>query len=85
MDRVRSVMRSLEAAARDSGDDIEVIYQKVAQRADAYLHQAQGDLETAIGAAVAAQDWTAAELLDLPIQARQQAMPPPATAGPGAA
>lgn len=84
-DRVRSVMRALEAAARASGDDIEDIYQKVAQRADAYLHQAHNDLETAIGAAVAAQDWTAAELLDLPIQARQQAMPPPAMAGPGAA
>ena len=85
IDRVRSVMRSLEEAARISGDDIEAVFRQVAKRADSYLHQAKGDPETAIGAAVAAQDWTAAELLDLPIQARQQAMPPPATAGPGAA
>ena len=82
-DRVRSVMRALEAAARASGDDIEAIYQQVAKRADAYLHQAKGDLETAIGAATTARDWVAAEMLDVPLQA--QAAPPPAMAGPGAA
>lgn len=69
IDRVRSVMRSLEAAARESGDDIEAIYQKVATRADAYLHRAQGDLQAAIGDAVQDGDWLAAELLDIPAQA----------------
>jgi hypothetical protein len=69
MDRVRSVMRALEAAARDSGDDIEAIYQNVATRADAYLHQARGDLETAINTATAEHDWLASELLDIPHQA----------------
>ena len=82
IDRVRSVMRSLEAAARASGDDIEAIYQKVAQRADAYLHQAKGDIEIAISTATAARDWLAAELLDIPIQAEDWGPittdPPPA-------
>lgn len=68
IDRVRSVMRALEAAARESGDDIEAIYRKVATRADAYLHSVKGDLETAVTAAVVAQDWMAAELLDIPYQ-----------------
>ena len=83
IDRVRSVMRSLEESARTSGDDIEAVFRQVAKRADSYLYQAKGDLEIAISAATAAQDWTAAEMLDLPIQA--QAAPPPAMAGPGAA
>ena len=69
MDRVRSVMRALEAAARESGDDIEAIYQKVSQRADAYLHSAKGDLTAAISAATTSRDWLAAELLDIPLQA----------------
>ena len=68
-DRVRSVMRALEAAARERGDDIEAIYQKVAARADAYLHQANGDLKAAISVATAARDWIASELLDIPHQA----------------
>lgn len=79
VDRVRSVIRSLEEAARTSGDDIESIFRAVAKRADAYLHQAHGDTETALGKAVAAQDWVAAELLDIPSQARAR---PPAMAGP---
>lgn len=82
VDRVRSVMRALEAAARTTGDDIEAIYRKVATRADAYLHSAKGDLETAVTAAVVAQDWEAAELLDIPAQA-QTARPTPT--GPPAA
>ena len=69
VDRVRSVMRALEEAARVSGDDIEAIFAQVAKRADAYLHGARGDLDAAMTAAVAAQDWTAAELLDIVIQA----------------
>lgn len=79
VDRVRSVMRSLEASARASGDDIEQVFSAVAKAADAYLHQAHGDLEEAIDKAVAEQDWPAAELLDIPSQARAR---PPATAGP---
>ena len=76
IDRVRSVMRALEAAARESGDDIEAIYQQVAKRADAYLHGARGDLDAAMAAAVVAQDWTVAELLDIPTQQAQAARPP---------
>ena len=76
IDRVRSVMRALEAAARESGDDIERIFGQVAKRADAYLHQARGDLEGAIDKAVVAQDWTVAELLDIPTQQAQAARPP---------
>ena len=72
-------MRSLEASARASGDDIEQVFSAVAKAADAYLHQAHGDLEEAIDKAVAEQDWPAAELLDIPSQARAR---PPATAGP---
>ena len=79
VDRVRSVMRSLEEAARTSGDDIESIFRAVAKRADAYLHQAHGDLEDAIDKAVAKKDWEAAEMLDVPSQARAR---PPAMAGP---
>ena len=82
IDRIRSVMRSLEESARVSGDDIEKVFSAVAKRADAYLHQAHGDLEDAIDKAVAAQDWPAAELLDIPAQARAR---PPAAAGPPAA
>ncbi len=84
IDRVRSVMRSLEEAARSSGDDIEAIYQQVAKRADSYLHGARGDLDAAMAAAVATQDWTVAELLDIPTQ-QAQATRPPAVGGPGAA
>ena len=82
IDRVRSVMRSLEESARTSGDDIESIFRAVAKRADAYLHQAHGDLEDAIDKAVAEQDWPAAEMLDVPIQAQAK---PPATTGPPSA
>ena len=76
IDRVRSVMRALEEAARASGDDIEHIFAQVAKRADAYLHGARGDLDAAMSAAVAAQDWTAAELLDIPTQQAQATRPP---------
>lgn len=79
IDRVRSVMRALEAAARDSGDDIEAIYQKVAARADAYLHSAQGNLEAAAATAANARDWLAAELLDIPAQVADWG---PITTGP---
>ena len=82
VDRVRSVMRSLEASARASGDDIEQVFRAVARRADAYLHQAHDNIENAIDRAVAANDWPAAELLDIPSQARAR---PPATAGPPSA
>ena len=82
IDRIRSVMRALEEAARTSGDDIEKVFSAVAKRADAYLHQAHGDLEDAIDKAMAAKDWPAAELLDIPAQARAR---PPAAAGPPAA
>ena len=75
-------MRALEEAARTSGDDIEKVFSAVAKRADAYLHQAHGDLEDAIDKAMAAKDWPAAELLDIPAQARAR---PPAAAGPPAA
>ena len=78
-DRVRSVMRALENSARESGDDIEAVFRAVAKRADSYLHAAKGDLETALDQAVAAKDWTAAELL------QAQTARPPAMAGPGAA
>ncbi|UEO01097.1 toprim domain-containing protein [Acidiferrobacter thiooxydans] len=82
VDRVRSVIRSLEASARASGDDIEQVFRAVARRADAYLHQAHDNIENAIDRAVAANDWPAAELLDIPSQARAR---PPATAGPPSA
>lgn len=83
VDRVRSVMRALEEAARASGDDIERIFAQVAKRADAYLHVAHGDLEAAISAAVVAHEWTVAELLDIPAQA--QATRPTPTGPPAAA
>ena len=70
IDRVRSVMRALEESARSTGDDIETIFAQVAKRADAYLHQSRGDLDVAMAAAVSAQDWTTAELLDIPTQAQ---------------
>ena len=82
IDRVRSVMRALEEAARVSGDDIEAIFAQVAKRADAYLHQSRGDLADAMDKATAAQDWTTAELLDIPAQAQTTR---PAPTGPPAA
>ena len=83
IDRVRSVMRALEESARVSGDDIEAIFAQVSKRADAYLHQSRGDLADAMDKATAAQDWTAAELLDIPAQA--QATRPAPTGPPAAA
>ncbi|HUW98890.1 MAG TPA: toprim domain-containing protein [Acidiferrobacter sp.] len=83
IDRVRSVMRSLEEAARTSGDDIESIFSEVSKRADAYLHSARGDLKGAIDKAVIDRDWVAAELLDIPIQA--QTNPTTITGPPSAA
>lgn len=83
VDRVRSVMRSLEEAARTSGDDIESIFSEVSKRADAYLHSARGDLKGAIDKAVIDRDWVAAELLDIPIQA--QTNPTTITGPPSAA
>ena len=82
IDRIRSVMRSLEEAARATGDDIEKVFGAVAKRADEYIHYAENNLEHAISAAMAAKDWPAAELLDIPVQARAR---PPAAGPPAAA
>ena len=48
--------------------DAEATFAQAAKRTEEFLIQAGGDLDDALDAAVAAKDWQAAELLDIPIQ-----------------
>ena len=67
-------VEQVQAAAATIG--AEAAFAEASKRAEAFLIQVGGDdLDAAIDAAVAARDWQAAELLDIPIQAEAQRNP----------
>ncbi len=71
IDRVRSVLREIEALARKTGEATELVAARVAAKADAYLSDARGDLAAAVSAAARVpDDLAAAEMLDAALRAQ---------------
>lgn len=56
-----------QAAVKTIGT--ETAFVQAVKRVEDYLIRSGGDLDGALAAAIAARDWQAAELLDIPIQA----------------
>jgi hypothetical protein len=68
IERVRRIRAELEKIARVKGEDVDAVVAKTAERADAYLADADGNLARAARRARDAQDVTAAMLLDAALE-----------------
>ncbi len=75
IDRVRGVLREIEAIARRAGKSIEMVAEVVAATADAYLNAHSQDWEKAIIESAKARHTVTSMLLDLAYQSKEPAGP----------